>query len=32
MFKTAREVFSKSELEELGARMEERKATVVVTA
>ncbi len=32
MFKTAREVFSKSELEDLGARMEERKATVAVTA
>jgi hemerythrin-like domain-containing protein len=30
MFKTARQVFSKAELEELGSRMEERKKTVSV--
>jgi hemerythrin-like domain-containing protein len=30
LFKTARQVFSKAELEELGTRMEERKKTVSV--
>jgi hypothetical protein len=32
MFKTARQVLSKSELEELGARMEQRKSSVSVSA
>jgi hypothetical protein len=32
MFKQARDVFSKSEMEELGARMEERKTTAGVGA
>jgi hypothetical protein len=32
MFKTARQVFSKQELEDLGARMEERKKTAGATA
>lgn len=32
MFKTARQVFSKQELEELGARMEQRKQTAAATA
>lgn len=31
MFKTARQVFSKQELEELGNRMEQRKASVSVS-